>query len=161
VITYQWEPLGKALREPNINDLLRAHWHELAVHKDDPRMRLDPDYELMYNAEKVGMFKVWTARDRAMNGLLVGYIAFWIRPHVHYKTVRTAVEDLFFMSPNYRRGLVGYKLWATVIPALKEHGVHRIVTHSKLHFEKDRGGLAKVFQRLGFEPMDMLYSRML
>jgi len=156
VITYQWEPLRVLLREPNVNDLLLEHWHELGVHKAE--MPLDPDYDLMLNAEDAGLFKVWTARD---DSLLIGYVAFWIRPHVHYKSVQTAIEDLFLLTASHRKGLTGYKLWKSALEALKEHGVKRVVTHSKVHFAEERGGLARFFQRLGFIQMDQLYSRML
>lgn len=154
--TFQWEPLAKLLREPNVNDLLLEHWHELGVHKDV--MPLDPDYELMLNAEEAGLFKVWTARE---NDTLIGYVAFWIRPHVHYRSTQTAIEDLFLLTASHRKGWTGVKLWKTALEALREHGVKRVITHSKCHFEHERGGLAKFFQRLGFTQMDQLYSRML
>lgn len=155
-ITYQWERLSRILAEPNINDLLQAHWHELGVHKDE--MALDPDYEFMLKANETNFFMVWAVRD---DKTLIGYLAWWVKPHIHYKSTLTAVEDLFMLAPAYRQGLVGYKMFTTCLEALKARGVKRVMCNSKVHFEEKRGGLDKFFDRLGFQHTDNIWSRML
>lgn len=155
-VEFRWEPLRVILKEPNINDLLLEHWNELAVHKGE--MPLDPDYAEMQKAEDLGFFKVWAARD---GKCLVGYLAFWVRPHAHYKSTLTAVEDLFMLTASHRRGMNGYRMFTTALEALRQIGVKRVYLHSKVHFEKERGGLKPMFERLGFTHTDNLYSRML
>lgn len=155
-ITYQWERLSRILAEPNINDLLQAHWHELGVHKDE--MPLDPDFEFMLKANETNFFMVWAVRD---GKTLIGYLAWWVKPHMHYKSTLTAVEDLFMLAPAYRKGLVGYKMFTTSLEALKARGVKRVMCNSKVHFEEKRGGLDKFFDRLGFQHTDNIWSKML
>lgn len=155
-LTFSWEPLSLLLNEPNIGDLLRAHWEELAVHKHV--MPLDPDYQRMLFYEEHGLFKVWAARD---GETLAGYLAFIVQPHLHYKSTLTAVEDLFLLAPRYRHGMNGLRLFTTAFEALRELGVKRIICHSKVHFAAERGGLDRMFGRLGFEFTDKLWSKVL
>jgi L-amino acid N-acyltransferase YncA len=155
-VTFSWEPFKKLLTEPNINDMLTAHWHELGVHKD--QMPLDPDYEYMLECAERNFFMVWAARD---GKTLVGYIAFWIKPHTHYKSTLTAVEDLYYLSASYRKGTTGIRLFTTAMDALKRRGVKRVIVNEKVHFEQGRGGLGAFLRRLEFIHTDNLYSRML
>lgn len=155
-VRFQWEPLRVLLKEPNINDLLNEHWRELGVHQT--KMPLDPDYARMIAAEDMGYFKVWTARD---GKTLVGYMAFFIQPHLHFKSTITAVEDLYLLTASHRKGMTGYRMFVTAIDALKAHGAQRLYLHCKVHFEKDRGGLGQMFERLGFVHTDNYYSKIL
>jgi L-amino acid N-acyltransferase YncA len=155
-VTFGWDPARRLFAEPNVAALLRAHWDELAVHKD--QMRLDPDFDRIVQLDEAGLFRIWAARDE---GQLVGYLAFFVQPHLHYRSTLTAVEDLFLLAKPYRRGLTGYRMFTTAIDALRELGVKRVICHSKVHFETERGGLDKFFQRLGFIHTDNFWSRML
>lgn len=155
-ISFQWEPAKRVMDDPEWTPLMLDHWEELAVHKD--QMPLDPDYAEYLRADDLGFFRIWTARDEKM---LVGYIGFWIRPHAHYKSTLTAVEDLYMLSPAYRKGMTGYRLFTTAFEALKERGVKRIFCHEKVHFETQRGGVGKLLKRMGFIHTDNLYSKML
>lgn len=155
-VTFGWEPVSRILQEPNIKDLILEHWRELAVHKDE--MPLDPDYGRMLAADDAGLFKVWAARD---GKTLVGYVAFWIQPHAHYKSTLTAVEDLYMLTASHRKGLTGYRMFTSAIAALKHRGVKRCYMHSKVHWNKERGGMAVLFERLGFVNTDMLWSKIL
>lgn len=155
-ISFGWEPLARLLAEPNVNDLLQAHWNELGVHKDE--MPLDPDYEFMLKANETNFFMCWAARD---GKTLVGYICFWVKPHMHYKSTLTAVEDLYMLSPSHREGMTGYRMFTTAIEALRQRGVKRLMLHTKVHLYKERGGLDKFFERLGFQHTDNVWSRML
>jgi GNAT superfamily N-acetyltransferase len=155
-LTFGWMPVREALAAPNLPDLIRAHWDELAVHKTE--MVLAPNYQRFAELGDVGQFRVWAAKD---GKTLVGYVGFFVQPHIHYQNTLTAVEDLFLLSAPYRKGGNGLKMFSTAIDALRELGVKRVILHSKVHFEKERGGLGRFFQRLGFEHTDNIYSRML
>lgn len=124
-------------------------------------MPLDPDWLRFIQLEDAGLFRVWAGRTAG--GLLVAYLAFFIQPHLHYKSTLTAVEDLFMVSAPYRRGMTGVRLFTTAIEALRERGVKRIILHDKTHFSADRrgGGLEILFNRLGFCQTDRIWSRML
>lgn len=155
-LRHGWEPMRKLLDEPNLADLLDQHWNELAVHRD--AMPLDPDYQRFVALDEAGLFRVWTARD---GKTLVGYLAWFIQPHLHYKSTLTAVEDLLLLSPPYRQGMAGVRMFTSSFDALKELGVKRIIVHSKVHFQADRGGLDKLFGYMGFEHTDKVWSKML
>lgn len=156
MISFQWEPVRRVIDDPDFRPLMLDHWEELGVHKNE--MPLDPDWDEFIRAESLGCCKVWTARDGDM---LVGYMAFWIRPHAHYKSTLTALEDLYMLSPAYRKGMTGVRFFTTAMAALKAHGVKRCFMHEKVHFESGRGGVGKLLRRMGFIHSDNLYSMML
>ena len=155
-ISFQFEPARRVMADPDFTPLMLDHWEELGVHKD--QMPLDPDWDEYMAADDKGYFRIWTARDGTM---LVGYLGFWIRPHAHYRSTLTAVEDLYMLSPAYRKGMTGYRMFSTAIEALRERGVKRAFFHDKVHFETQRGGVGKLLRRMGFIHTDNLYSMML
>lgn len=132
-LTFGWESVRVLFAEPNLADLLRAHWEELAVTKED--CPLDPDFKRFVELEDLGIFKVWAARDGAT---LAGYLAWFIQPHLHYRSTLHAVEDLFLLSAPYRRGLAGYRMFTSVFDALRELSVRRCIVHEKVHYQRDR-----------------------
>lgn len=155
-LKFGWEPCRVLFDEPNLWDLLHAHWQELAVTKDD--CPLDPDFQRFVELEDAGLFRIWAARDDKM---LVGYIGWFIQPHFHYRTTLHAAEDLYLLSAPYRRGLNGYRMFTTSIDALRELGVKRCICHSKVHFEAERGGLDRFLGRLGFKHTDNFWIKIL
>lgn len=160
-VVFGWEKLSVIFSEPNWPDLIAEHWTELGVHRD--QMPLDPDYDRCLMMEKNGLFHGWAAR---CNGLLVGYMAFIVGPHLHYRSTKTAMEDLFMLSPDHRKGLTGYRMFAGALSALKELGVKRVMLHDKVHWSAARAeigeaGMDVLFRRLGFEHTDRIWSRML
>ena len=132
-LTFQWEPVSEAFKAPNLRDLLLEHYEELAVTKED--CPLDPDFGRFVELAALGLFRTWTARD---GGTLVGYIGWFIQPHLHYRSTLHAVEDLFLLTASHRRGLQGYRMFTESLAALKALGVKRVMTHRKLHFERER-----------------------
>ena len=155
-LTYQWEPMSRLLDEPNVGDLLHGHWEEVGVHKD--QMPLDPDFERYVELNEAGLYRVWTARDGDM---LAGYIGWFVQPHLHHRRTLTAVQDLYLLSPSHRRGLAGYHMFTSAFDALRDLGVKRVIGGTVTGFEPDRGGLSRVFERLGFENTELVWSRML
>ena len=155
-LKFGWESCRVLFAEPNLGELLMAHWNELGLHHEN--CPLDPDFERFIELEDLGLFKVWAGRD---GDKLVGYLGFFIQPHLHYRTTLHAAEDLFLLAKPYRKGLAGYRMFTTAIDALRELGVKRCILHAKVHFEAERGGLAKFFQRLGFTHTDELFIKIL
>ena len=124
-------------------------------------MPLDPDWQRFVQLEDAGLFRVWAGRTET--GLLVAYLAFFVQPHLHYKSTLTAVEDLFMLSAPYRRGMSGVRLFTTALEALRALGVIRVILHDKTHFSAERagGGLEILFNRLGFCQTDRIWSKIL
>ena len=119
MITYQVEKYSDCVEE--LKQLYPEHYEELSVTKSIP---LEPNYEVYKNIEDIGILKVVTCRN---DEDLIGYILFIVTPHLHYKSCITAVEDIYFVRKDYRKGRTGIKLFQFAEKYLKEQGVHRII----------------------------------
>jgi L-amino acid N-acyltransferase YncA len=130
--------------------LAPAHYEELCVTKDFP---MDPDLEAYGRMHMAGMLKCVTARD---DEELVGYAIFIVQPHLHYRSCKTAFEDLYFLKKTHRLGRTGIRLFQFAEEALRAEGVHRIIFHTKVHLDNSR-----LFEYLGYKHTDKLYTKIL
>lgn len=44
------------------------------------------------------------------SGILAGYAAYFLTPNLHYRSRLVAEADVFYLAPEYRRGLAGLRL---------------------------------------------------
>ena len=140
-VTYQWEPFSGCIHEAL--PLIIRHSEEI----EDARFgMIDPDYDALYAWERAGMFHVFTARDE---GRLVGYLGWLVFNHPYYRTKRTARTQMFWLDPVYRSGWTGYLLFKNCIPGLRQLGAVNADFLYRPGFEALRGGLARLFSRLG------------
>jgi hypothetical protein len=96
MITYQVESYADAF--PEIEPYLVAHWHEVALHRDEIPLAMDkPAYQKL-DAE--GQLHILTVRA---DGKVVGYHVSLIRPHLH--TPRRCTLSL--MSIGWRLSFAG------------------------------------------------------
>ena len=130
-LVFGWEPVARLLEEPNLDEMLRAHWEELSAHKEE--MPLDVDYQRLVDYDDQGIYRVWTARD---GDTLVGYIAFYVYVPPHHRRTLIAVDDGYYLDPAHRRGWVGVRMWRAALDALAQLGVIGVIGHHKLHFQK-------------------------
>ena len=130
--------------------LFPEHYEELCVTKEFP---YEPDYAAYKRIAEAGMLRCITCRA---DGVLIGYIIFTVTPHLHYKSCMTSIEDLYFVSKEYRKGRVGIRLFQYAEKVLKERGVQRIVMHTKVHLDN-----SKLFEYLGYKMTDKVFSKML
>jgi len=130
--------------------VLPLHYDELCVTKEFP---LNPDWDAYKAMAQAGMLRTITCRN---DGELIGYIAFFIQPHVHYKDCKTAYEDVYFIKKEYRKGRVGIKLFQYAEKVLKERGINRIIAHTKIHLDNSR-----LFEYLGYKHTDKLFTKIL
>lgn len=133
-----------------LKDIIPAHYDELCVTKDFP---LAPDYEAYGRLYVAQMLKCITARDE--DGL-IGYAIFIVQPHLHYKTCKTAFEDIYFLKKEHRLGRTGIRLFQFAEEALRADGVDRIIMHTKVHLDNSR-----LFEYLGYKHTDKLYTKIL
>jgi GNAT superfamily N-acetyltransferase len=133
-----------------LKDIIPAHYDELCVTKDFP---LAPDYEAYGRLYVAQMLKCITARDE--NGL-IGYAIFIVQPHLHYKSCKTAFEDIYFLKKEHRLGRTGIRLFQFAEEALRADGVNRIIMHTKIHMDNSR-----LFEYLGYKHTDKLYTKIL
>lgn len=133
-----------------IQDLLQAHWKEIAHYQDIP---LVPDREAYMAAETQGQLRVYTVRDTCK---LVGYGVFFVKPNIHYSTSLQAVQDILFLSPEYRKGRVGIQLIKHAERALAAEGVQAVYHHVKCSNQ-----VGRLLARMGYELIDEVYGKRL
>ena len=130
--------------------VLPAHYDELCVTKEFP---FDPDWDAYDRMAQAGMLRTITVRNDAE---LIGYIAFFIQPHLHYKSCKMAFEDVYYLKPEYRKGRIGIKMFQYAEMALKRIGVNRINIHTKVHLDNTR-----LLKYLGYNFTDKIFTKVI
>lgn len=148
MITYQEEAYSKCL--PELMALYPEHYDELSVTKV---FELEPNYEVYKQLEQLNILKLITCRD---DNKLLGYILFIVTPHLHYKSCITAVEDIYFLKKEYRKGRVGIRMFQFAEKFLKEIKVNRIIYGTKVHLDN-----SKLFEYLGYSFFEKLYTKLI
>jgi len=99
-----------------------------------------------------GMLHLVTARD---GDILAGYFLVFLTPNGHYRDAGLmAFTDMYYLLPRFRRGNLGFRLFAFMEETLREKGVVKAYTSHKLH--RDRSRMLKI---LGWTPTDLIYSK--
>lgn len=148
---YQQETIEWVRKE--IEPLLVQHYHEVALNKD--KIKYDPNWEFYYKAEQLNMFYVFTARTDA--GKLVGYNCYFLNPHPHYGGTMCAVNDIFYVVPEYRGKMAGVRLLK-----FSEDTLHKTrgVTYFFMHVKPDHDFSAILLNR-GYSLHEYIYSKVL
>ena len=131
--------------------LMVQHYSELSVTGEDGLF--DPDdtqYEWLCDK---GMLSIVTVRA---DGKLVGYHASFLKTHMHRRSLLTAYTDTFFILPEHRRGMVGYKLFKYVTEVLKRRGVKWI--YAGVRLSNDVG---LVLERQGYKKFEQTYLKVI
>ena len=149
MLTYREESLLAI--QPEIEALLPLHWEEVALNQDT--IKLDPTWDTYKLLENTGHLCCATAREEDQ---LVGYAIFIHAWNLHYKTVRVADSDSFFLHPEHRKGMAGVRLFQAAEKALKAQGVRKIVIREKIH-----RNIGRVFERLGYRAIETNWSRLI
>jgi len=148
MITYQVEEYENCIEEIKLH--YKDHYEELSVTKDFP---LDPDWEAYIKLAKTGSLRVITCRK---DGELIGYIYFLLHYNLHYRTMLVALEDLYYLKKEERKGRTGIKMFKFAEEYLKSAGVHRVILGTKVHQDNSR-----LFEYLGYTFFEKLHSKML
>jgi GNAT superfamily N-acetyltransferase len=130
--------------------LFEAHWREIAHYQD---IVLDIDREAYAALERADVIRMWTARAA---GRLVGYVIFFVRPNMHYRASKQALQDVLFLLPEYRRGPAGLTLIRVAETRLRDEGVQVVYHHAK---RTNRVG--ELLGRLGYELVDEIWAKRL
>jgi GNAT superfamily N-acetyltransferase len=129
--------------------LLSYHWEEIAMFKD--KIKLCPAFDKYEEIDKAGGLHIITAR---VGGRLIGYHVAFVTPHPHYKNNLMSLTDIFFILPEHRKGLLGFRFFQFIEHEMRKLGVTKMMAGTKLN--RDLGIL---FERLGWEPTDRMYSK--
>ena len=129
--------------------LLDAHWTEVELNQD--KIPLDPDWQQYSRLDEINALHIYTARN---NGLLAGYIVFFVSPAIHHKDYLFAVGDVIYLEPRHRAGLNGVKLLQYAEQSLKEAGVSLISLNTKVDAPID-----SLFKRALFKNTERIYTK--
>jgi len=151
VITYAWEPLTDLLAD-GVDELTRRHWQEVAG--DCEAVPLDCDWSLYLAAEARGEWRAFAARK---DGRMIGYICWWINRPIRYRSTLYCECDVFWIAPEHRKGLTGYRLFVEALNALPKPC--RVILQEKLTFKDGRVG--RLLERLGLRPVEIVYTTFL
>ena len=129
-------------------ELFKNHYEEVAERQDV--IELDPNIEKYNQLYKAKTLEIHTARD---NGKLIGYSLWVVVNHLHYKKSITASSDVLYISPEYRKGMLGYKFIKWTTEEIKKRNPQRILFHMKPFLD-----YGKIVERLGGHYFEKTYS---
>jgi len=148
VVTFQQESLYEIIDE--VDELLQLHYLELTLNRD--KIKLEPMWERYSALEFAGAFVVYTARS---NGRLIGYSAFFLNNHLHYADLKTAINDVLYIHPDFRVGRTGIGMIRFSERSLvKQLGSFKLVWHAKLSNE-----LSSILERMGYSVEEVMLAK--
>jgi GNAT superfamily N-acetyltransferase len=131
--------------------LLIDHYEELTLNKSI--VKLNPDWEEYNKLEQANKFILITVR---LDSALIGYIAFFIKPHIHYKDLVVASNDVLYLKKEYRLGMTGVRMLKYAEQTVKELGANKITWHVK-HSSDFR----PILHRMGYFDEDIIVGKIL
>lgn len=149
MIEYKEETYSDVIGD--IKPLLDNHYEEIALNRDV--IKLNPDYEMYEKLCNAGFMRIITARN---DNELIGYCICVIKYHLHYKDSLTALNDIFYIKKEYRKGLTGVKLFVKTEEILKKYGVQRIIMNTKTHHD-----VGAIFDRLGYHETERVFTKII
>lgn len=153
-ITFQQEKLSNIKAE--LLPLLDNHWQEIALNKET--VPLDPDWEMYEKIEEAGILNITTAR---CDGVLIGYFIYAIIPNFHYKSLRIAEGDIFYIDKNYRKGSLAIRLLKESEKNVIAAGANKIINKIKKHFKNPHGiSAGRLFEYAGYTEIENIYAKL-
>lgn len=149
MIKYQVEEYNTCIKE--LSSLYPEHYEELSIVKE--HYLLEPDYETYKKIADCGLLKLITVRD---DSSLIGYIMLIVTPSLHYKSCKIAVEDLYFLKKEYRKGRIGIEIFKFMEKEMLALGVNKIALTTKVHLDN-----SKLFEYLGYSFSEKTFVKMI
>ena len=135
--------------------LFEAHWRAIA--SDKGVIKLEPAWDQYLAMEQAGQLHVMTVRD---GSALVGYFFAKVCPHLHYASSLTAWSDIFFILPQFMKGLAGgvrlRRLIREVEKMLGALGVQKVYIVSKKAHD-----LSRLLDREGYRFVELVHTKLL
>ncbi len=148
-VTFAVEPWSEFQDEAAF--LWPDHWQEIAL--DKSQIKLAIDYNQYAQIDAHGQLHVVVARSE---GQIIGYHLSIIRPHLHYRESLSAFTDVYYIAPEFRKGRTGINLFRFVERTLKQRGVQKMFTGTKLHMD-----MGKLFEHLGWTETERLFTKVI
>lgn len=151
-LKFSWEKFSVIAEE--LLPLFVKHWREVGTEQD--RIPLDVDVRRLLNDERNGRLGVVAARHE---GKLVGYVVVIMGPHPHHASTQWAQFDGFWLDPEFRKGLAGYRMLRGAVAAARKKGAKVLTTTVPQWFENGR--VNHLFKRMGFGAPEIMYRKVL
>lgn len=135
----------------DLESLLDKHYEELTLNKEV--VKLKPIWSSYKELEDKKQFYLFTAREE---NALIGYSAFFLKPHIHYEDLIVATNDVLYLKKEYRFGTTGIKLLKYSEQKVKELGANKITWHVK-HSNDFR----PILHRMGYMDEDIIVGKIL
>lgn len=116
----------------------------------------DPDWDRYLAMDMAGMLRLLTVR---LEGVLIGYVLSVVYPHLHYLSTPWAMLDSYWLEPAFRRGWTGVRMFREHEAILRENGVKVIHHGFNVRFAPRR--MQALMKRLGYEPIELIYAKVL
>lgn len=130
-------------REPLTDEvfpLWEAHWKETEMYRAGNQF--NPDVKRYKEYAAVGFYQLFTARA---SGVLVGDLGVYVTIGMHDQH-KTAIEDTWYVIPEYRRGRNAVNFLRFVEADLKVQGVTDVYATTKL-----MNGAGRILEFCGYE----------
>src|SRR6266849_4800330 len=134
---------------------MRPMWDDHNAEVFEEPIPPDPNLRMYSDAQKQGTLRIFTARiGRGGLSLLVGYQVFFVMKHPHRQYSLEACQDILYLDPEVRQGLVGVKFLKWCDAQLVAEGVKMIA-----HQIRAKKNFGKIFERMGYQLTEMTYAR--
>ena len=143
------EPFENIIED--ILKLVEMH-HEETSFISDFGLKFNPDLETYKQLDKNGTMKIFCAFDDDYN--LIGYNIYSVFKHPHCKGLSVAMQDLFFVLPEYRCKGVGLSLIKESEEYFKNNNIKFVIQAASS--KKD---LSSLMLRSGYRPLDVTYIK--
>lgn len=136
---------------PQIIGLLEEHYEELTMCK--ARVKLNPWLDEYMALEKKGSYIAMTVKD---DGVVIGYSGFFFKPHLHYRDIAVATNDVLFLKKERRQGMTGVRFLNYCEKVVAQLGADKITYHLK-----DQVNFSRLLLRKKYFVEDTIYSKFL
>jgi hypothetical protein len=143
------EPFAKAL--PEMLVLGRSHFVEVDGQVLDNRRPFDPDVAVMEQLNRVGTFRVFSAR---LADKMIGYCTWNISYDLESKGLVIAEQGAFYIQPGH--GRAAFRLFKFSLDGLRSLGVKLAFPHHRLN-GRASWRLGDWYQRIGATPEQVDY----
>lgn len=150
MITFAIEPFSAVIDE--LRPFLVAHYQELSEHRERG-IPLSPQEHVYRQREAEGSLVMVIGRER---GLIVCYFVTFVMPALHYSTCLTALPDIFYVLPQYRRDGTGSALFEFTEKELRRRGVGPWIVGGKVAHP-----VQALFEIQRFKPFESLWVKWL
>jgi len=146
-ISYQVEHWNDIVKE--FEPFIQPHWEELGLDHQDVPVALDyASYEKLDND---GFLHTVTVRK---DGELIGYHISLVRTMLHYVNTLHGIVDLYYLKPEHRKSKIGVEMFKFAEASMKELGVVKIITATKLHLNH-----SKLLESLGYKGTELTFTK--